>query len=562
MAPIELKDASVNPSDLSDEESYIEEEILDSEEELTEEEIIEEEVVSDDDMEDSDIGTDSYTDDESSAPPPSLADSDGPVVEGYAFRATRAGSAEITEEARKAKTGDEVEKEKSVGRQAARDALLRETHLQEKTLKAMELGGPDAEEILRIRIQQQQQLVARRRLAEEIEKMDIKKSKKKRDIASDQLPPSTADLEKRKKALGELRRHAAFQELARDNTKLKAEKAARSVASASTNTSIGQPLDSPELNEIKAVDISYEQLPVSPLARDNTKLKAEKAARSVGSASTNTSIGRPLDFPELFEMKAVEISYEQVLVSPLKAKEDPSQTNKSVSQTFALPPSSRKLEQNETTIQSITSSQSQTSNGSGRINKENAGQSAGSEHKSPSTSSSRSSLTNKNVVPELIPTMFRASFMKMVGKGAPELKASATASEIQSPTMRRRHSIAKSTFVGKEVDPGSILRRKNSIAKSTFVGKEVDPGSIPSMCRTTDLWKAATENSTPVVRVDGKFYPLADLQAKRVEGIDNTGREQYLSPEDFLATFSMTKEEFAKLPKWKRDKAKTSVKLF
>jgi hypothetical protein len=427
MAPMKLEDASVNPSDLSDEESYIEEEVLDSEEELieemVEEEIIEEEVVTDDDMEDSDVGSDGYMDDDSSTPPLSLADSDGPVVEGYAFHATRASSAEITEEARKAKTGDEVEKEKSVGRQAARDALLRETQLQEKTLKAMEqvkLGGPDGEEI---RIQKQQ-LVARRRLVEEIEKMDIKKSKKKRGIASDQPPPSTADLEKRKKGLAELRRHAAFQELARDNTKLKAEKAARSVASASTNNSIGQPLDSLGLNEIKAVEISYEQVPVSPL----------------------------------------------------RAKEDPSQTNESVSQTFALPPSSRKL----------TSSQSQTSNGSGRIKKENAGQRAGSEHKSPSTCSSRSSLTKKNVDPESIPTLFRAS----------------------------------------------------------------------------DLLKAATENTMPVVRVDGEFYPLADLQAKRVEGIDNTGREQYLSPEDFLATFSMTKEEFVKLPKWKRDKAKTSLKLF
>jgi hypothetical protein len=425
-AMMKHEDAEVNPPDSSDEESYIEEEVLDSEEELTEEEIIEEEiieeeVVSDDDIEDSDLGSDGYMDDDSSAPPPSL-------------------------------TGDEVEKEKSDEVQSARDALLREKHLQEQILKAMEqvaLGGQDSEEM---RLQKQQQ-VARMRLAEEIEKMDIKKSKKKRGIASEQPSPSTADLEKRKKALGELRRHAAFQELARDNTKLKAEKAARSVASASTNDSIGQPLDSPEQNKIKAVEIPHRQLPISPL----------------------------------------------------RSREDSSQPKKSRSQTFALPPLSRKVEQNETTIQSIPSSLSQTSNGSGRINKENAGQSVGSEYKSPSTSSRGSLLTKKNVVPELIPTLFRASFMK---------------------------------------------------------GKEVDPGSIPSMCQTTGLLEATTTNTTPVVRVDGEFYPLADLQAKSVEGIDNTSREQYLSPEDFSATFSMTKEEFAKQPKWKRDKAKVSLKLF
>lgn len=60
----------------------------------------------------------------------------------------------------------------------------------------------------------------------------------------------------------------------------------------------------------------------------------------------------------------------------------------------------------------------------------------------------------------------------------------------------------------------------------------------------------------------GEYYPLADLQAKTVEGIDNTVREQYLSPEDFQATFSMTQEEFAKLPKWKRDGAKKKALLF
>eukprot|EP00980_Cylindrotheca_fusiformis_P017286 scaffold5347_cov130-Cylindrotheca_fusiformis.AAC.8 len=60
----------------------------------------------------------------------------------------------------------------------------------------------------------------------------------------------------------------------------------------------------------------------------------------------------------------------------------------------------------------------------------------------------------------------------------------------------------------------------------------------------------------------GEYYPLADLQAKAVEGIDNSRREEYLSPEDFQATFSMTLEEFAKQPPWKRELAKKRAQLF
>eukprot|EP00980_Cylindrotheca_fusiformis_P016163 scaffold4805_cov136-Cylindrotheca_fusiformis.AAC.18 len=61
---------------------------------------------------------------------------------------------------------------------------------------------------------------------------------------------------------------------------------------------------------------------------------------------------------------------------------------------------------------------------------------------------------------------------------------------------------------------------------------------------------------------DGTFHSLEDIQQRRVEGIDTQNREQYLSPEDFEASFNMTKEAFAKLPKWKRDKMKQALYLF
>lgn len=491
MAPIKLvedREEMVNPICLSDEESYIEEEI-DSEEETVQEEIDSEEelekVVSDHDEEETaQVGGEDYMDDSSSAPPPSTSDSDSPVIEGYTSHANRSSASEISVAARIADGVAEVDNEKTVRRQAARAALLRETHLQEETLNAMEQverGGRDPEEIVRIGIQKQL-LVARRRLAEEIERMDIKMSKKKRGIGSDQPPPSTAELEKRKKALAELRRQAAFQELARNNIKLKAEKAARSVASASTISSVEHRLHSPGVKKIKAVEICQYQVPISPL----------------------------------------------------KAKDDSFKMNMPASEALALAPSSGGPERKERIPQSTISPKSQASNG--RTNKENSGQSDGSNSRSPLKRGSRSSLTKQNVDPGSIPTMFRASFVKVMGgEVGPEMKGGIQSSATTTGAWRRNHS---------------------------SIEKKVNPQSIPTLFQTAVLAKPTTVSTSPLVRYYGKFYALADLQAQRVEGIDNTGREQYLSPEDFLATFSMTKEEFAKLPKWKRDKAKTTLNLF
>lgn len=61
---------------------------------------------------------------------------------------------------------------------------------------------------------------------------------------------------------------------------------------------------------------------------------------------------------------------------------------------------------------------------------------------------------------------------------------------------------------------------------------------------------------------DGNYYSLVDLRQRRVDGIDKNNREQYLSPDDFEEAFKMSKEEFSKLPKWKRDNLKRNLHLF
>jgi hypothetical protein len=89
---------------------------------------------------------------------------------------------------------------------------------------------------------------------------------------------------------------------------------------------------------------------------------------------------------------------------------------------------------------------------------------------------------------------------------------------------------------------------------------------IPTATPKTTISKPSSTNAKTVDLTpnnwDGKYYSLVDLRQRRVEGIDKHNREQYLSPKDFEAAFGMSKEEFARCPKWKRDKLKGGLSLF
>lgn len=62
-----------------------------------------------------------------------------------------------------------------------------------------------------------------------------------------------------------------------------------------------------------------------------------------------------------------------------------------------------------------------------------------------------------------------------------------------------------------------------------------------------------------------KVYSLCVLQEKRIwepNGVEATQRELHLRNADFLQIFGMSKEEFARLPKWKQTQQKKSHGLF
>jgi len=69
----------------------------------------------------------------------------------------------------------------------------------------------------------------------------------------------------------------------------------------------------------------------------------------------------------------------------------------------------------------------------------------------------------------------------------------------------------------------------------------------------------------PVAVAAAGFMTLADLQNSEVwhaKGVDPGTRETYLEPAEFQALFGQSKEDFAKLPKWKKDGEKKKHNLF
>jgi len=99
---------------------------------------------------------------------------------------------------------------------------------------------------------------------------------------------------------------------------------------------------------------------------------------------------------------------------------------------------------------------------------------------------------------------------------------------------------------------------------------------VKALAREVDAWFAQKQRGTDDCNAQkslaaastamlGDGLSLTDAQNKELcarFSIDPGAREQSLSEEVFEEFFGMTKEEFSKLPKWKRDAAKKKLSLY
>jgi hypothetical protein len=104
-----------------------------------------------------------------------------------------------------------------------------------------------------------------------------------------------------------------------------------------------------------------------------------------------------------------------------------------------------------------------------------------------------------------------------------------------------------------------VTRTKIILPK--MVGKTIEQSQYANK-------KDCGEANNPLLpdNFDGMYYSLHEIQQRDIPDynrvIDRNNREQYLSPKEFEKEFGTTKEEFAKLPKWKRVNMKRTLHLY
>ena len=88
-------------------------------------------------------------------------------------------------------------------------------------------------------------------------------------------------------------------------------------------------------------------------------------------------------------------------------------------------------------------------------------------------------------------------------------------------------------------------------------GPSIATPHVASISKNTEQRPVNTKTGNNAV-----YYSADDLRMKRIPGLDYSISESYLSPAEFTTIFGFTKEEFDKLPQWKRASMKRQHKLF
>ena len=70
------------------------------------------------------------------------------------------------------------------------------------------------------------------------------------------------------------------------------------------------------------------------------------------------------------------------------------------------------------------------------------------------------------------------------------------------------------------------------------------------------------QTKTYVTFEERGYIPYEQLRNKVCADIDPTKKEEFLRAEEFLSVFGLTKQQFYKQPKWRRDKSKKEFGLF
>jgi len=516
----------------------------------------------------------------------------------------------------------QMEMHESAISQGARKAMLEEIERERRLLELetvklrREVVSDESAEELQYWIRERCQL-ARDRLLHEIKKIDEVLSSS-RDTKN-QSRPQPVDVEKKKKALAELRRQAAREELARNNSRLKAAfrpggcrsqnsplgsqnnrspftSIITSASAGSMSGSLAKPssvqnkLSSPDLNdddeaslqtneedkpsiaehrnpaipELYMTSPSEQQSEQERLQEETgTKEKRteEPAAQPSCHAQSTTfeilahetadNIGDSiLCFPQASALSLEESKPERMKGSEKRTQgttdgQDPPDTSSTIQNGKEITDNLEHMASNESDNSAV------------QFFRKDSTKSLIKTFDSPKPPPAPLNMTKphspKSVAGQVpIPSVYQNS-PNHLQKGIPLPSRELPTQDMALAKQNGRRSPIKLKIAKQGPADVPSLFRAGKVVTTTKSSKEEPKPMVPSSSVDIDSIK---DNS------NCEFHSLSDLQRGNIEGIDITCREQYLSPLDFQEHFQMTKSEFSKLPKWKRDKMKRTLKLF
>jgi len=162
--------------------------------------------------------------------------------------------------------------------------------------------------------------------------------------------------------------------------------------------------------------------------------------------------------------------------------------------------------------------------------------------------------------------MLDADLQRGGSEGIPEFDPKAPSPTQSSPARKASAAAAspspdKPAAAPRAAEPSSAAK-----APAAAAAPKAAPAAAPSPAEAAPAPAPAPAAEKPAAAAaPGQTLTLEQLkdpEACRAHGIDPAAKEANLSDADFVAVFGTSKEDFAKLPKWKRDRQKKEVGLF
>eukprot|EP00045_Choanoeca_perplexa_P012371 m.134794 g.134794 ORF g.134794 m.134794 type:complete len:985 (-) comp15980_c0_seq2:144-3098(-) len=157
-----------------------------------------------------------------------------------------------------------------------------------------------------------------------------------------------------------------------------------------------------------------------------------------------------------------------------------------------------------------------------------------------------------------------AGKLEPVAMGVSTLPNQSTNTPLSTVTTRRATgpSASRDTVLASKLKRASMQADEAPVVQAKTIAPAAAPATTASQAPPPLPARVAPSATASTSTYSPQYLRSTPQALLRNQGIDPTRKEAYLSPEDFLDVFNVTKEEFLKFPTWRQQQRKKLVRLF